>query len=246
MTHHERMRDARLELARVAAAERTYLDGQPYRLIHRYDPRAAQYTVQVDVTRAVPEELAASAAMVLHGARAALDALAASLAGPAAGNATPRFPIHDSLPVFAQRSRRALAGMSDAAQAEIEALQPYHRFGGFRHDPLWLLRELDMEAPLRLAAGALRPGAGIGVNTKRHVELVGDLRAADGPFEAGALLVAVAATVAGPDPKLDLYFRPDFELALAREGPARGAPLASTLAALCDHVEHEVFARLSS
>jgi hypothetical protein len=245
MMHREKLCDARRDLARLADAERAYLDGHPYRLIHKYDPRAGQYTVRVEVARAVPAEVSALAESVLGEAAASLDALASALASPTGSVASlSRFPIHESLPLFAQRSRRVVAAMRDEAQAEIEALQPYHRLGGFQRDPLWLLRELGAEAPPRLASGALRFETTIGVNTKRHVEIVGEPLAPPGPFEHGAVVASVAAKVVGPDPKLDLYVKPSFELALARGGPARGASLVETLGAICDYVEREVFTRL--
>jgi hypothetical protein len=68
------------------------------------------------------------------------------------------------------------------------------------------------------------------------VAIVGDLRVAPGAFEEGATIVSVAATVAGPDPKLDLFLRPGFEMAFAPNGPARGATLTGALGAICDRV----------
>ena len=243
MTHRDALRDARHALARLAAAERAYFDGQPYRLLHRYDPRAGTYTVQAEVTRRIPADVPALAASVLRLAVTALGELMRALTS-VAGAVEVRFPIHDTLPQFAQRSRRALAGIPDTAQATIEELQPYHRLGGFRHDPLWLLRELDAAGEPRTAAGSVRPDATLGVNTKRDVEIVGELRARAGSFEHGAIIVSVAATGAGADPKLEVFFRPGFELAFAKGEPARGALLVGTLGAICDHVEQAVFARL--
>jgi hypothetical protein len=146
--------------------------------------------------------------------------------------------------MFAQRSRRPLAAMPAEAQATIEALQPYHTFGGFRNDVLWLLRELRAEGGARLAAGSLRDDAVLGVNTQRHVELADELHVVPGPFEQGDAIVSVAARVTGPDPKLDLFLRPAWELAFAASGPARGGSLLLTLGAICDHVERVVFAAL--
>ena len=243
--HRDKLRAARHGIERAAAAERIYLEGQPYRLVHQYDPRGGVYTVRVDVERPIPAELSVLAEGVLRDATAALDALASALAAPAGGAAPAvRFPIHDSLPQFAQRSRRPLSGMPDEAQATIEEVQPYHTFGGFRKDLLWLLRELGAAGAPRLAAGALRGEAQLGVNTKRHVEITGDLRARSGAFDAGEAVASVAARVAGPDPKLDLFLRPSFELAFAKDGPAQGAPLVATLGAICDHVERAVIAPL--
>jgi hypothetical protein len=245
MTHRVRLAAARRGLAQLAEVEGRYLEGNPFRLVHRYDPRAGLYTVRVEVERPVPDEVTALASAVLTESRAALDALAASLASPAgAPNDKMRFPLHDSLPEFAQRSRRALASMSDEAQATIEALQPYHTFGGFHKDALWMLRELLAAGEPRMAAGALRPDSTLGVNTKRHVQLVDEPCAIDGPFEAGAVVASIGARVDGPDPKLDLHFRPSFTLAFTKSGPARGGPLLDALNAIRERIEHAVFPAL--
>ncbi len=244
MSHRDHVREARAGLARVAAAERDFLDGHPYRLLHKFDPRAAAYTVRVAADQSLPPELPAMVAGVLRHAADALDALAAALSEPGRPGKSPRFPIHDSLPEFAQRSRRSLAGMPDEAQATIEALQPYHTFGGFHLDLLWLLRELNAAGAPRLAAGSLRDDSTLGVNTARHVEITGALQASNGAFEHEAVIATVTARVAGPDPKLDLFLTPSFELAFAESGPARGAALVATLGAICDRVEHDVIASL--
>ncbi len=241
MTHRPLLSDARQALARVAHAQQEYLDTSPYRVMHAFDARGGLYTVRVEVTRSLPAATSEDAGRVVQQLRSALDAIAATLATrgkPPSPMAKPfRFPIHDSLPEFAQRSRRALATMTAEAQATIEALQPYHRLGGYRNDPLWLLRELDVAGHPSLAAGALGADAAIGVNTCRHVDITGDLRVDRGPFAHGQVIASIAARVAGPDPKLDLFLRPHFQLALAGGGPARGAPLVPTLGTLCDRVE---------
>jgi hypothetical protein len=238
--HRELLLGARRALEQLAAAEREYLDRNPYRLVHQYDPRAGSYMVHVQVAAAVPDAVPALAGTVVREARASLDALAAALV-PAPPARPVRFPIHDSLPEFAQRSRRAIAAMPDAAQATIEEVQPYHTFGGYHKDALWLLRELGTEPP-SLAAGALRDDSELGVNTKRHVEIVGELRVRAGAFDDGAVVVEVAAKVTGQDPKLDLYLRPSFELAFVRDGPGRGAPLVGSLATIADRVEQVIAA----
>ncbi|MCY7380251.1 MAG: hypothetical protein LH467_13055 [Gemmatimonadaceae bacterium] len=241
MMHRLLISDARQDLARVAHAQQEYLDTNPYRVIHGYDARGGLYTVRVEVTRSLPSPISEHAARVVQQLRSALDAIAATLATPgqlpSPATKPIRFPIHDSLPEFAQRSRGALATMTAEAQATIEALQPYHRLGGYRNDPLWLLRELAVAGVPTLAAGSLGAETAIGVNTCRHVDITGDLRVDGGPFAHGQVIASIAARVAGPDPKLDLFLRPQFQLAFTSGGPARGAPLVPTLGALCDRVE---------
>ena len=243
-THRERIHGARRELERLAALERQYLGANPYRLSHAYDPRAGCYSVRAEVTRELPPEVPDAVTNVLRDARAALNALVASLTPSSTATKPARYPIHESLPEFAQRSRRPLAGLSDEAQATIEELQPYHTFGGFHLDRLWLLRELTDHEP-RLAAGGLRADSALGVNTARHVEITGELRVRAGAFEHDAVIVSVPARVSGRDPKLDLYLKPGFELAFDAHGPARGGPVLAMLGAICDHVD-TVMARLES
>ena len=242
-THRERLRGARQELRRLVLLERQYLDTNPYRLLHAYDPRTGSYTVRVEVEREIPTEVRDAVPHVLRDARAALDGLIAALSSPTPSTKASRFPIHASLPEFAQRSRRPLAGLADEAQATIEELQPYHTFGGFHLDRLWLLRELTDQEP-RLAAGGLRADSMLGVNTARHVEITGDLHVRAGAFEHDAVIVSVPARVTGRDPKLDLFLKPSFELAFTATGPARGGPVVTTLEAICDHIERTVMERL--
>jgi hypothetical protein len=220
-----------------AAAERDYLATSPYRLVHEHDMRGGRYVVRAQVARPIPEELPRVAADVVRGLLNALDEIATSLAG------TPvAFPIYESLALFAQRARKPISRMPDEAQATLEAVQPYHAIGGFRNGALWMLQQLGAEDPPRLA-GSVRGGT-MGVNTQRGVTLVGELVVSTGPFSNDAIVASAATKVAGTDPKLDMFFRPDFALAYPKEGPARGREVASLLAELCDHVENDVVAEL--
>ena len=200
--------------------------------------RGGRYVVRAHVARPVPDELvqlAASVARILH---RALDELATSLA-----DAPVKFPIFESLVLFAQRSRKAIARMSDEAQATIEELQPYHEIGGFEDSPLWRLKTLDTpEAPW--LTGSIRDGAVMGVNTSRGVSVVGDPIVTYGSFADGAIVASVPARIVGPDPKLDMFLRAEFAVAYPERGPGRGRDVLELLGDLCDHVEHEVFGAL--
>jgi hypothetical protein len=198
--------------------------------------RGGRYLVRVQVARPLPHGLATSAWEVARTLRGALDELATSLAGAPA-----TFPIFETLATFAQRARKSIARMSDEAQATLEALQPYHAIGGFRNGELWILQQLSGAEPPRLAAGAVRAGGTMGVNTQRKVSIVGEPVIATGAFDDGDLIASVATAIVGPDPKLDMYLRVEMALALARQGPGRGRGLVALLGTLCDHVEQVVF-----
>ena len=238
-SHAASLARARDQLRRLATGEQEWLALAPFRLVHENDLRGGRYTVRAAVVRPAPPEVVELAAGVVLALRTALDELASGLAG-----APIRFPIHDSLAAFAQRARKPIARMSDEAQATLESLQPYHAIGGFRNGPLWTLLQLSDVAAVRLAAGALRAGAELGVNTQRDVAFVGAPAVVTGAFDDGAVVASASTKVTGRDPKLDMFLRAEFALAFAREGPARGREVVALLTELCDYVERTVFAAL--
>ena len=231
---------ARTLLEQLAAAEQAYLSTSPYRLVHENDMRAGRYLVRVQVVRPAPEEISRLAHAVVRSLRTALDELTSRLAGKPV-----RFPIHESLALFAQRSRKPIAAMSDEAQATLEALQPYHAIGGFRNGPLWTLQQLDAEDPPKLAAGYLR-SATMGVNTQRKTALVGEPSIATGPFTDGGIVAVAVTKIVGPDPKLDMFLRAEFGTAYAPDSAGRGREVRALLGELCEHVERTVFPALAS
>ena len=240
MTHPHRdyLERARHDLRAFAGVERDWAASDPVRLVHAHDMRGGRYIVRVHAARPVPDDIAQLAASVARSLHRAIDELATALA-----DAPVRFPIFESLAMFAQRSRKAISGMPDEAQATIEGLQPYHEIGGFADSALWRLKTLDTaDAPW--LTGSIRDGAVMGVNTARGVSLSGDPLVTAGAFADGAIVASVPARIVGPDPKLDMFLRAEFALAYPERGPGRGRDVVELLSDLCDHVEHEVFPAL--
>ena len=239
-TYRATLERARHDLRAFAAAERDWVASDAFRLVHGHDMRGSRYIVRAHVARPVPDDIVQLAASVARSLHQSLDVLATNLAG------TPvRFPIFESLAMFAQRSRKAIARMSDEAQATIEGLQPYHEVGGFEGAPLWRLKALDTpDAPW--LGGSIRDGGVMGVNTARSVDILVDPVITSGAFADGAIVASVPARIVGPDPKLDMFLRVDFALAYPERGPGRGRDVVELLSDLCDHVEHEVFSALDA
>lgn len=221
-------------LAVLAEMERKHLAEHPWRLQHEHDMRREQYTVRVFVRMVPPAGLMEEAAAAVSALRLVLDDAASQLAG-----ARVAFPVHDSLATFAQRSRKAMRTMPDAAQAAIESLQPYHAIGGYINGPLWWLRELAAAPEILLAAGALR-SAEMGVNSIRKITLTGEPAIATGAFDDGAVIAVQQTRIVGPDPKLDMFLRPEFALATAQGGPGRGRQLVPLLTEIADHLRAAV------
>lgn len=237
--HSTLLAQARTRLCALADAEQRYVATHPIRLEHEHDMRGARYVVRARVVTPPPEELGGLAAEVARTLRDALDALATSLAGTAA-----KFPIHESLPLFAQRARKAIARMPDEAQAAVESLQPYHAIGGYRNGPLWTLDALARAGTVALSPGALRAGGAMGVNTRRKVELLAEPTVRAGSFADGAVVASVPTRIVGPDPKLDMFLRVEPALAFPADGPGGGREVVALLGELCEHVERVVLAAL--
>jgi hypothetical protein len=237
LPHRAALVRARERLARLAEAERAFLATSPYRFLHEHDKRAGRYVVRAQVTAAISDEIPRDAAEVVGSLRESLDALATSLAG-----APTKFPIFESLVLFAQRARKALAPMSDEAQAFLEELQPYHAIGGFQNGLLWTLRELGTDEAPRLAPSIV--GGTMGVNTQRAVSIEEEPAIATGPFVDGAVIASARTKVVGNDPKLDMFFRPDLALAFVSQAKSKSRAAVALLEELSDHVEHRVFAAL--
>lgn len=234
LPHRATLGQAREHLAQLADAERVFLASSPYRLDHEHDRRTGRYLVRAHGVVSLPDEIPQLAASVLRGAHESLDALATGLAGRPT-----RFPVFESLALFAQRARKAIAPMSDHAQAFLEELQPYHAIGGFRNGPLWIIQQLDTHEPPRLVPSIT--GGTMGVNSQRDVSLDEEPAISVGPLTDGAIVASVKSRVVGTDPKLDMFFRPDFAIAFASPGAGRGRAVLPLLGDLCDHVERDVF-----
>ncbi len=232
--HRTILNRMRVGASALAEAEASYLGSNPYRLVHQHDMRVGRYVVRVEIARPLPDELSLLLAAALADARLTLDELARELAGDPESKVC--FPIHETLHAFAQRARKPLSRMSDEAQATIEELQPYHAVGGFTRDSLWMLDALLTEGGARLAAGAVTGGEPLGVNSCRKIVISGDLEPDHGPFESGAVIAAADTKIVGPDPKIDLFLRPNFALAFSARGPARGGLLTETMGAIVDRV----------
>jgi hypothetical protein len=237
LPHRAALDRARERLAQLGEAERAFLATNPYRLVHEHDRRAGRYVVRVQIADAIPDDIPRLAADTLRELHHSLDALASSLAGVAT-----RFPIFESLVLFAQRARKAIAPMSDEAQAFLEELQPYHAIGGFRNGLLWTLEQLDTSEPPRLVPSVV--GGTMGVNTQRGVTIEETPVIASGPFSDGAIVASAKTALTGSDPKLDMFFRAELAIAFPAQGAGRGRAVGALLGELCDHVEHRVFAVL--
>lgn len=129
--------------------------GQPYSIACQRDPDTRRLRYVVDRVVEIPEEIRVIAGEAVHGLRSALDHLAMQLwISQTKGN--PQQARHVYFPIMRDAAtyqhpnngaKRRIDGLSPAAIAAIDAIQPY---GGGRGEELWVLHELDNTAKHRL------------------------------------------------------------------------------------------------
>jgi hypothetical protein len=129
----------------------TYLTTKPYRYLPKQRPDSSELIQGVVITHEPPNQISLVAGDAIQNMRSALDHVAYRLV--MAGGKRPSgrccFPIFISQGVYlaaVSHQKRApidLRGVSDAAMAEIERSQPYHRGDTAANHPLWLLYQLS-------------------------------------------------------------------------------------------------------
>ncbi len=151
-------------LAALTRAVEDFLARDPYDLIQRDDPRTGEHVICVRVRENPPSAtLAALVGDLAQNLRSALDYLSQRLVranGQASSHAT-EFPIFLDASRYPSDAPRKTRGMSTAAMAVLERLQPFNGATPDRH-PLWLLHELnnaDKHRQLSVVGSALHSQA---------------------------------------------------------------------------------------
>jgi hypothetical protein len=134
---------AKRHMEELESVMRVFFDSKPYRFSGKPDTRrrCVQYTM--DTAEPVPPEIPLVVGDVIQNLRSALDQVAYQLylkGGDGHGRAyLVSFPIFDSFKEYQREKLRKLPGVSAAAVAKIDAIQPYK--GG--NDVLWVLNKLN-------------------------------------------------------------------------------------------------------
>jgi hypothetical protein len=152
------LEEARLKLGRgqehldtLDAELRRFHHNEPYTVVGEYDPDSAKYLARFKILKPIPRHgWGLILGDAVHNARSALDYIAWRLAGGDPTDLITLFPICNHPAKFKSMQYR-LKRMHPSVVAEIRDLQPYQRPDP-KHDPLWLLEELDARDKHKLIA----------------------------------------------------------------------------------------------
>ena len=98
--------------------------------------------VSIRITQAITLRWSVIAGEIAHNLRSALDHVAWRLTNGTGGDWT-YFPVYDQREKYESSAKGKLKGISAAARAVIESLQPYNRGDQFSQDPLYRLHHLN-------------------------------------------------------------------------------------------------------
>lgn len=241
-------------LGALGAAIAAYSALKPYQAIKEPDADGKGYALKFRLDPPIPSSLSLLVGDAAHNMRSALDHLVWQLV--MANGQTPdeqtMFPISRDVgfagdrAAFLKQKQGAIGKCAPAVQAEIEALQPYHLGDAAKHDPLWIVHDLDRidkHREVHIIAGQwrLQPGKesalyleGTLVEDPENVFLIGTL-------DDGAILGHYGA---GDDPQADLDRHFATRIAFDFSGPAAGAGL-EKMQTLYEYVRDQVFPRFA-
>jgi hypothetical protein len=147
--HRARLEWASQHLNALEDAVRIFYDSKPCQIVYNFNSQTREHSAKIASIRAVPYEWSLRASDIVHSLRSSLDNLAYSLAvkhsGAAAlvGNTQVQFPVCDTPECWAAEKPKRLSLLSQAAQTEIERLQPCNRIDKSLRSGLSFLRELS-------------------------------------------------------------------------------------------------------
>jgi hypothetical protein len=134
---------AKRQMKELGDALRSFFRTKPYKFSGKPNPKSREVAYTMDSVKPIPPEIPLIAGEIIQNLRSALDHLAYQLylLGTKGGkvNKNIAFPIAENKLIYDEIKPRRIKGMSSAAIAAIDAVQPY----GGGNDVLWQLHALN-------------------------------------------------------------------------------------------------------
>ena len=238
-----------------------FLDAEPYGAeVREFDSESQSFIIRSVVKTELPRGWPLVIGDCVHNLRSALDHLAWQLA---TDRATGLAPKGTEFPVFLERDKYKkldrsgrpapgsgafkVRGMSAAAQAAIEGLQPYNRSDGVPElHPLWLLQALSNEDKHRVLSvvGTIMEESEI---TFRQPPVDADLEMSFDygvPLEPETRIGQLRFQPRGPQATVNFEVEGTFFVAFGKEGAGRGLRVPDTLADIANFITLDVLPAL--
>jgi hypothetical protein len=171
-----------------------FISTKPYGLGFHTDMKASELVLTISIRRGPPPAIGLVIGDVVHNLAACLDHLVCALAlKNGADCEKTMFPVHTDPKLYASGSPRRIKGLSAAARARIESVQPFKTRPAApqmsRLAILYDLDRIDKHQVIIVGANVMMPGAGLRFEFAHRddaqITPVGSFR---GPFEDGAVI----------------------------------------------------------
>lgn len=222
-----------------------FLERGPYPVTVKPDDKTGKRTIHVAIREKPPaQRWALMTGDIVHNLRSSLDHVVHDLSNRIRGTA---FPIFDNRDKYAaldgngQPSQSSglwkVRGLTQAHQALVESLQPYHAGDASHLEPLWVLHDLDIVDKHRLLLVLDEILEGSSVIAYTFGADMPEVRIEHGTFEDGAQIGCY--TVTPPDAEVNMDFGVAFDVTL--DPSPLGYTLRDTLRMLVGATENVLF-----
>lgn len=219
-----------------------FIDKKPYGLGFRSDMKADELVLTISIREDPPAEIGLVIGDVVHNLASCLDHLVCALAVQNGADCDrTMFPIHTDPAMFASQSPRRIKGLAAAAQARIEALQPFKTRPAApnlsRLAILYDLDRIDKHRVLLVGSSVMMPASGLTFDFPHRdgvdIRPVGSFR---GPFDDGAVIGQFRCIGVSPN-EVNLHGDVTFNVGFGKgSGAATGEPVPQ----LVDRLWHRV------
>ena len=235
---------AKRQMKELGDALRSFFRTKPYKFSGKPNPKSREVVYTMDAVKPIPAEIPLIAGEIVHNLRSALDHLGYQLCyiGTKGGTVNKQiaFPIAESKLKYDEIKARRTKGMSSAAIAAIDAVQPY----GGGNDVLWHLHELNNidKHRLILTVGSALHSFDVGAITRERAPKEFRLSGIDLSVFLGVkdslYPLEVGTAIFKDQTSLEVMRIPmRFEIVLYEKGIIEGKSLAPELQAMINAVE---------
>lgn len=243
-----------------------WLSGNHYTVVTKRDPEQPWYVLEGTVqylvlasAEAVPlRPFVAIITNFLQSMRSGLDHVAYRLANSFTIPLPDDVAQDSEFPIFGDEDRkgnpgsgarlyrnaaRKIRGIDPAAQAIIEALQPYQRGNDFASDPLWKLNELGRIDKHRFLCPVAYHFSGASIDVSRSMNAIigpGIMQTFEGAIETDTVILRYPARAVDVSLPMHVDFKPVISIAFPYGSAAANEDVVRSLGAIYNHVVQRV------
>ena len=243
----------------------TWIDTEPFGIVDEPDPEPPPQPLaegciarrgRINAAAPVPDRLSILIGDCAFQLRSCLSHLALTLARTNTPGMNGKLIRYSEFPIFASRPAEKewpekIGCIAPLAQAEIKALQPYHRGQNYALDPLWQIHEInriDKHQTLAVCAASNTADGRLAIAGSEHgdenIGVFGYSRADRCELKLDAILIRWSAFPADPSLDMCMHHRVPIEI-LVEYGTGARQPVIPLLDSCCNFISNVVIPKFA-